>query len=212
MLTLGNEGARRYTIAAGKTRPVAPVQVGPHGAEFRGVLVKTFNQARETRPSLPEEGDNREGNSKREDVQDHLSNTIRRRKDTAIPQQRPRIPPYHCLDPYEAINRSKRRRRNEGIARERRKDQKQGEEVHMVWARCRNETAETKGGRVPTRSAGGHPREEKKPRTEDKELEHGEREGAPGEGLRGGTLAAAEHACTTPWSKVRGQELTVPAL
>ena len=126
LLTLGNEGARRYTIAAGKTRPVAPVQVGPHGAEFRGVLVKTFNQARETRPSLPEEGDNGEGNSKREDVQDHISNTIRRRNKTAIPQQRPRIPPYHCVDPYEAKNRSKRRRRNEGIARERRKDQKQG--------------------------------------------------------------------------------------
>ena len=46
----------------------------------------------------------------------------------------------------------------------------------MVWARCRNETAVTKGGRIPTRSAGGHPRDEKKPRTEDKELEHGEGE------------------------------------
>ena len=28
LLTLGNEGARRYTIAAGKTRPVAPVASG----------------------------------------------------------------------------------------------------------------------------------------------------------------------------------------
>ena len=34
----------------------------------------------------------------------------------------------------------------------------------------------TKGGRIRTGSAGGHPREEKKPRTEDKELEHGEGE------------------------------------
>ena len=74
----------------------------------------------------------------------------------------------------------------------------------MVWARCRNETAVTKGGRIPTGSAGGHPRDEKKPRTEDKELEHG--------GLRGGTLPAAEHACSTLWSKRRGQALTVPAL
>ena len=34
----------------------------------------------------------------------------------------------------------------------------------------------TKGGQIPTGSAGGHPQDEKKPRTEDKEPEHGERE------------------------------------
>ena len=62
----------------------------------------------------------------------------------------------------------------------------------------------TKGGQIPTGSAGGHPQDEKKPRTEDKEPEHGE-------GERGGTLAAAEHACSTPWSKWRAQTQTVDA-
>ena len=36
------------------------------------------------------------------------------------------------------------------------------------------------------------------------------RRGCPGQGLRGGTLAA-EHACSTPWSKWRAQTQTVPA-
>ena len=57
-----------------------------------------------------------------------------------------------------------------------------------------------KGGRIPAGSAGGNPRGEQKPRTEDRELEA--EEGEPTEnGLRGGTLAAAEHANSTPKSK-----------
>ena len=58
----------------------------------------------------------------------------------------------------------------------------------------------TKGGRIPPGSAGGNPRDEKKPRTEEKELEH--EEGEPLEkGQRGGTLAAADRANSTPKSK-----------
>ena len=69
----------------------------------------------------------------------------------------------------------------------------------------------TKGGRIPTGSAGGHPRDEKKPRTEDKEREHGE--GEPLEkGSEAGPSRRRNTPCSTPWSKWRAQALTVPAL
>ena len=51
----------------------------------------------------------------------------------------------------------------------------------------------TKGGRIPTGSAGGHPRDEKKPRTEEKELEHGE-----GEPLEKGSEAGPSRRRNTP--------------
>ena len=51
----------------------------------------------------------------------------------------------------------------------------------------------TKGGRIQPGSVGGNPRDEKKPRNEDKELEHGE-----GEPLEKGSEAGPSRRRNTP--------------
>ena len=57
----------------------------------------------------------------------------------------------------------------------------------------------TKGGRIPPGSVGGNPREEKKPRTVEKGLEHGE-----GEPLEKGSEAGPSRRRNTP-ARPRGR-------
>ena len=144
LLTLGNEGARRYTIAAGKTRPVAPIEKDSAEQEnkseevWNAILDDTGSRGRENTSDRP-----RAGTSRR----------------------------IHVL-------------RKENVGPE------------------EGESGST--GSADPQAA--HPRnEEEASYRRQSRTATGGRRGCPGEGLARRTLAAAEHARSTPKSKWRAQ-------